>query len=174
MQGFADGRGTAEVLGSYDSRLDGSLNAGFQSEPLLVGVDDGKPRLPSVPRVLDGIGGLGWSVVGFVLGAVFWHFVGFWGFVSDVVLAGRPSAPMLATAQPVAFTRTADAGVADEPCIALALDRRSGHTFAAACDAGDVFPTDAFEGREDRAEVFRSAGGGIAPQAATVLGTVRR
>ena len=39
--------------------------------------------------MLDGLGGLGWSVIGFVGGAVFWHFIGFWGFVSEVVLAGN-------------------------------------------------------------------------------------
>ncbi|MGE0022330.1 MAG: hypothetical protein AB7S70_01715, partial [Hyphomicrobium sp.] len=52
----------------------------------------GRPAwLGSAAGMLDGIGGLGWSVIGFVVGAVFWHFIGFWGFVSEVVLAGGPS-----------------------------------------------------------------------------------
>lgn len=34
---------------------------------------------------------LGWGLLGFLIGAVFWHFVGFWGFVRDVVYNVRPS-----------------------------------------------------------------------------------
>lgn len=34
---------------------------------------------------------LGWGLAGFVIGALFWHFVGFWIFVSDVVLKGDQS-----------------------------------------------------------------------------------
>lgn len=32
--------------------------------------------------------GLGSGLAGFVIGAVFWHFVGFWSFVSNVILKG--------------------------------------------------------------------------------------
>lgn len=30
-----------------------------------------------------------WGLGGFVTGAIFWHFIGFWGFVSDVVFSSR-------------------------------------------------------------------------------------
>ena len=33
---------------------------------------------------------LSWGLAGFIIGAVFWHFIGFWGFVNDIVLKGRP------------------------------------------------------------------------------------
>lgn len=31
-----------------------------------------------------------WGLAGFIIGAVFWHFIGFWSFVNDIVLKGRP------------------------------------------------------------------------------------
>jgi len=103
--------------------------------------------------MLDGIGGLGWSVIGFVVGAVFWHFIGFWGFVSEVVLAGRPPepaaqsrmhTPAVAEKRPV---QVADAA----PCTVLALDRQTGVTSARACvESGSALRADAFQGREDR------------------------
>ena len=35
-----------------------------------------------------------WAVAGFVAGAIFWHFIGFWGFVSEAVWhAARPERP---------------------------------------------------------------------------------
>jgi hypothetical protein len=147
MQGFAEKRSTLAV---YDDRLalrSGGVDAtGSRARPVPLG---------SAARSLDGLGGLGWSVVGFVLGAVFWHFVGFWGFVSDVVLSGEPSA--FFAAQPrgaAAGVRTEIAAVSSPlaSCISLALDRRTGLTSATACD-GPLGPlsTDPFEGREDRA-----------------------
>lgn len=53
---------------------------------------------------------LGAAVLGFLIGAVFWHAVGFWGFVRDVTLHG-----------PVVEHRAvAQTGLA---CSALMLDR---------------------------------------------------
>lgn len=45
-----------------------------------------KPRGRLRPAILSGLGG-------FVLGAVFWHLVGFWSFVSHVVLKGPTAEP---------------------------------------------------------------------------------
>ena len=39
--------------------------------------------------------GLASGIAGFVIGAVFWHFVGFWSFVSDVILKGPPEEPKI-------------------------------------------------------------------------------
>jgi hypothetical protein len=123
-----------------------------------------RSRLDDATRMLDGIGGLGWSVIGFVLGAVFWHFIGFWGFVADVVLAGGPDEPM-AVVSPVpraaagearaAVTEAAPAAVrSSATCTLLVLDRRLGRTVARPCTG--VFPklpADSFQGREDRVAV---------------------
>lgn len=64
------------------------------------------------------------TAVGFVAGAVFWHCIGFWGFVRDVVLKG----PTI-EAQAVAQTGPA--------CTAVMLDRAGGPAQMASC------PTDA-------------------------------
>jgi len=115
-------------------------------------------RLGAARRMLDGVGGLGWSVIGFVGGAVFWHFIGFWGFVSEVVLSGN--APMIAGRDTLhAAVREAPSYrmlVADAstlpPCTVLSLDRRTGVTSSRPCDGSHAapLPADSFQGRQDR------------------------
>jgi hypothetical protein len=113
----------------------------------------------SLVGMMDGIGGLGWSVAGFVVGAVFWHFIGFWSFVADVVLAGGPAAgndQARRALQPPEWVRLADAEAvsgttAGAACTSLVLDRRTGTTSALACGAnGASLPMDVADGREDR------------------------
>jgi hypothetical protein len=112
----------------------------------------------SVPRrtlvsLLDGVSGLGWSVIGFVGGAVFWHFIGFWSFVADVVLAGGPDAqlPSAALQRPdAAFVRVAEAGVPVSNCTAIALDRATGLSTASACEGEIRHLRDDAGAREDR------------------------
>jgi hypothetical protein len=114
-------------------------------------------RLDAVRRTLDGIGGLGWSVIGFVVGAVFWHFVGFWGFVANVVLAGGIAGPA-SSAHPVHVEQRADwvrvaeaSATVPAACTMLFLDRQTGLTSAHACESDHPpLPADSFEGREDR------------------------
>ena len=111
-----------------------------------------RDRLDEATRMLDGIGGLGWSVIGFVVGAIFWHFIGFWGFVADVVLAGGPSPAreQLAWSAP----RSVVASAAMPSCTTLVLDRRSGLTSARPCEGVlPPLPADTFQGREDRVAV---------------------
>ena len=78
-------------------------------------------------------GNLLWALIGFLVGAAFWHFVGFWGFVSDVVLKGRPGD----------FRPILQSGL---DCTELVLDRASRTTSARACGAD--------------AKVLREAGAG--------------
>lgn len=108
-------------------------------------------------RALDGVGGLGWSVIGFLLGAVFWHFVGFWSFVADVVLAGHPSSQGAASPQIPAVlagdasTPELGTSVALASCTALVLDRATGVTSADGCsNEGVVGSSLAVKSREDR------------------------
>lgn len=52
------------------------------------------PRSQNPPRPsrLEGAGSaLLWGGSGFLIGAIFWHFIGFWGFVSTVVLGDQES-----------------------------------------------------------------------------------
>jgi hypothetical protein len=148
MQGFANERGLRPI---FDNGVD-ALGAERRAALSLGSVP--QPERHRALYLLDGIGGLGWSVIGFVGGAVFWHFVGFWGFVSDVVLAEAPSpAVNAATHAPLAsrshWLQVADAS--QTPCTLLVLDRRTGVTSARPCDRDHVpLPADSFQGREDR------------------------
>lgn len=93
-----------------------------------------EPPAPSAGRsVLDPISAavstvrmaLGGSVVasaliGFVVGAVFWHFIGFWGFVRDVVLRGPDQE----------VRQSAQTGI---HCTSVILDRETGRLSASTC-----------------------------------------
>jgi hypothetical protein len=93
---------------------------------------------------------LGWSLTGFIVGAAFWHFIGFWNFLGNVVLNGssdrlrptvaeapawqadvRPQANPTPT-RPVAFAKKPAAGAA-AACSALVRDPVSGETSAQPC-----------------------------------------
>lgn len=140
MLGFANGRGLAPPV---DDRAPGPVGGR-------------RRRLYAVKETLDGIGGLGWSVVGFVGGAVFWHFIGFWGFVSEVVLAGGPP-PVAAQSAihavpPETWPHGVQVAAASMPaCTLLSLDRRTGITSARPCDRDHApLPADSLQGRQDR------------------------
>lgn len=93
---------------------------------------------------------LGWGIGGFLVGAVFWHFIGFWGFVSNVVLRGASSDE---------FRYVEQAG---GNCAVLALDRESGRVNAAPCVAdADALPEQS-RGRGDFAGI--RAGLRLAPE----------
>lgn len=59
--------------------------------------------------------------MGFVIGAVFWHFIGFWGFVSNVVFNGRVQVEERYVEQ------------AGSRCIELVFDRKTGVTRGQPC-----------------------------------------
>lgn len=111
-------------------------------------------RLRRLPRVSLGF------ALGFVVGAVFWHAVGFWSFVSTVVLKG-PLPAVTASGVgdittgsivpvPATHRRAAAAGV-DIKCTALELDRATGETMASLCTPRDVrWIKGARQGRADR------------------------
>ena len=125
------------------------------------GSEPERSRTGAARRALDGVGGLGWSVIGFLVGAVFWHFVGFWSFVSEVVLAGDPAAqggdvskPVVPLDWPVSISGADEVPRFVTACTSLALDRATGLTFAGQCVDGlapHVRPTAKL--REDRATV---------------------
>lgn len=85
-----------------------------------------------------------WIAIGFLAGALFWHLVGFWNFVSKAVFqsdnnpvatAAKPSEPPPVQPLTVAVnTRGAKAGKAST-CVVLVLDRLGGTTRQAPCPA---------------------------------------
>lgn len=113
-----------------------------------------RARRRTLVGMLDGVSGLGWSVVGFVGGAVFWHFIGFWGFVSDVVLAGGPDGRTVSRPS-AAFVRVAEAEVVVSNCTTIALDRATGRAMAVACEDEGYDLRDDTGPREDRLTVGR-------------------
>ena len=113
-----------------------------------------RERRRKLVGMLDGVSGLGWSVIGFVGGAVFWHFIGFWGFVSDVVLAGGPD--VRTVSRPSAgFVRVAEAEEVVSNCTTIALDRATGRAMAVACAGEGHHLRDDTGPREDRLTVGR-------------------
>jgi hypothetical protein len=115
-----------------------------------------------------------WGGSGFIAGALVWHIVGFWMFVSDVVLnANDPRAraldaflPSLASPAPAqkAMSRIPESAVIAAPaafkhatagtqfaCVSLALDRSAGSTQAQSCKGTAADLRDAgFNRRTDR------------------------
>ena len=159
MQGLANDGGLAPLLGTDERPIKQAARA--QPRPAKAAQPAHYARFRrfrSAGNALDGIGGLGWSVFGFVAGAVFWHFVGFWGFLSEVVFAKEPftfipaGAHAIYAPPPEARSRwlqVADASPA--PCTLLLLDRQTGVTSARPCEDDHApLPADAFQGREDR------------------------
>lgn len=114
-----------------------------------------RPR-PAASRRFGGVAhALVFSIAGFVLGAIFWHFVGFWSFVSHMVLKG-PEEQIAAQRETTArVQRTVkEAGrLKDSPqakafvplvpsvrtapevaeCAALSLDRKTGRVDQVPC-----------------------------------------
>ncbi len=74
-----------------------------------------------------------WGSLGFIAGAVFWHLVGFWSFISEVVLDRTPVAQAAVVAPPTANTIPTVVLVEANRCTTLALDRRSNLTVAVPC-----------------------------------------
>ncbi len=122
----------------------GPLTTGA-SDPLDAGVSDAQPPakqapLMTVSRVIandddvledrapaittsavGAIPRLGWGIMGFLIGAVFWHFIGFWGFVSEIVFVG---------------SSVRDERLVEQTgplCTQLVLDRASGQVLDETC-----------------------------------------
>jgi hypothetical protein len=92
---------------------------------------------------------LGWASLGFVLGAAFWHAIGFWDFVGNVVLNGPSDRRRIAAepswradvradpspARPLLTSRRAAAAVPtpSPTCNLLHLDRQTGMVALATC-----------------------------------------
>ena len=91
-----------------------------------------------------------WGLFGFLMGAVFWHVVGFWDFVTNVVqkrdrpptvferalsstLVGSEDGEIQAIAEQVLAEREHRAQTVAQTCTTLTLDRADGRTSAYPC-----------------------------------------
>jgi hypothetical protein len=76
-----------------------------------------------------------WAAGGFLAGALFWYAVGFWRFVSDVVLdpALSAAAEMTAVALPSQISLPTIYLVDPANCTALILDRKTNSTVMKPC-----------------------------------------
>lgn len=90
--------------------------------------------------------GLGYALLGFFLGAIFWHFVGFWDFVGQLMFKGATTGTEIVQGPPVIKLRERVSGAsaitlvaASETCTMLQLDRATGETLAMPC-AGEPLP----------------------------------
>lgn len=68
---------------------------------------------------------LAWGFGGFLIGATFWHFIGFWGFLNEAVLKS-PEARVSVVARVVPPTKLPN-------CTTLALNRATGRTMSVPC-----------------------------------------
>ncbi len=82
------------------------------------------------------------GVLGFLVGALFWHLIGFWGFVHDVVLKG-----------PVVTRAAQQSGPA---CTELVYDRETRITRAVPCPQTAPLLAEVEKSREDFAGPTRS------------------
>jgi hypothetical protein len=97
-----------------------------------------------------------WSAGGFLAGALFWHAIGFWQFVSDVVFdpAPSPTAQMTAVAPPSQIALPTIYLVDPANCTALLLDRKTNSTVMQPCPRkGLALRLEANSERESRAVV---------------------
>jgi hypothetical protein len=79
-------------------------------------------------------GALLWGGLGFIAGAVFWHLVGFWSFVAEVVLDRTAAAQASVVAPPPASNAVHGVVLVEAArCTTLVLDRRSNLTMALPC-----------------------------------------
>lgn len=100
------------------------------------------------------------GLVGFAAGVFFWHAVGFWGFVNQVVMRGPE--PAQSTAGPLstanwlpfigrALTNSSAAPQTDPHCNDVVLDRASGIVEIRSCQSSTAgMKANASRGRSDR------------------------
>jgi hypothetical protein len=88
---------------------------------------------------------LAWGFGGFLIGAIFWHAIGFWGFLGEVILKSPdPRVSVVARTTPPSSLPN---------CTALAIDRATGRTRSIPCAETAPLHEEAGLGRQDLAFV---------------------
>lgn len=94
---------------------------------------------------------IAWGFCGFLIGAIFWHLIGVWGFLGAVVLK-EPAMSVVARQQPVMVARQRAVEPAALPnCTVLVLDRSTGQTTSVSCPEHLPVFEEARHGRQDLA-----------------------
>jgi len=80
-----------------------------------------------------------WAGAGFLSGVLFWHFVGFWGFVSTIAFNGQAEKPAVADrerkpARTVDGAERAAPATPSNSCVDLRIERGKGSVIAATCE----------------------------------------
>jgi hypothetical protein len=88
-----------------------------------------------------------WGLGGFLIGAIFWHAVGFWGVLGAAVLDGPEASAVSVVARPAEVA----AGVPN--CTVLALNRSTGRTYSVPCPE----PMPAFDEARGERQDFAAA-----------------
>jgi hypothetical protein len=98
---------------------------------------------------------IAWGLCGFLIGAIFWHLIGVWGFLGAVVLKAPATADsVVAWQQPVIVARQRAVEPAALPnCTVLVLDRSTGQTTSVSCPEHLPMFEEARRGRQDLAFV---------------------
>ncbi len=127
------------------------------ASPLHVTFAPVEPRTGGPPTLAAAFA---WALPGFLIGTVFWHFVGFWGFVSHVVLGEIPAeqagpTPLLAVVRAADEPAANNATTSASACVALALDRATGTTRSKACDGRPIVAWDATPARKEDLALLR-------------------
>jgi hypothetical protein len=95
---------------------------------------------------------IAWGLGGFLIGAIFWHLIGFWGFLSTVVLKGPETAVSeVVWQQPVMVARQAIRPATLPNCTVLVLNRSTGLTSGVPCPEHVPMLEEARRGRQDLA-----------------------
>ena len=96
---------------------------------------------------------IAWGLCGFLIGAIFWHLIGVWGFLGAVVLkVPEPAVSVVARQHPVMVARQRAVESAAQPnCTVLVLDRSTGQTTSVSCPEHLPVFEEARRGRQDLA-----------------------
>jgi hypothetical protein len=96
---------------------------------------------------------IAWGLGGFLIGAIFWHLIGFWSFLSAVVLKGPDTTmSVVIRQQPVIVARQQAVRPATLPnCTVLVLDRSTGLTSGVPCPEHVPMLEEARRGRQNLA-----------------------
>ena len=92
-----------------------------------------------------------WGLLGFTFGVIFWHFVGFWGFVEDAVLKGPTRGQYtnsiignedLNTKGSITYSTVKTRQLVDQShhaCVSLVMDRFTKETYSQPCQQGKAY-----------------------------------
>jgi hypothetical protein len=141
VRGGAHGRMTGQ---SPDARTGRGWRLGASASV----TEDAAPRLDDLMHEVSGRGMfgaratlIGWGFCGFLIGALFWHAIGFWDVIGEEILQ-RPEAKVSIVARLALPARPSN-------CTTLVLDRSTGRTISVPCAEQMPHLEEASVGRSD-------------------------